>query len=121
MNIFEQWEAGEVSDEQALRSLASDLGEVESQLAPIEQEKQALRDQISRVLDHAGGTATIAGFGRLEITAASVVVSYDKKQIEELLIDLTTTHPEIAARLAACRVKGTRAGSLRITREKAKK
>lgn len=121
MSIFDDWQDRNVTDAQALQALASDLGEVESQLAPMEQEKQALRDQISLVLEHYGGAATIAGFGRLEITAASVVVSYDKKQIEELLIDLTTTHPEIAARLAGCRVKGTRAGSLRITREKAGK
>lgn len=118
MSTFTDWQDGQLTDEQALRSLSSDLGEVESQLAPIEAEKQSLRDQISQVLEHAGGTATIAGFGKLEITAAAVVVSYGKKQIEELLIDLTTTHPEIAARLAACRVKGSRAGSLRITREK---
>lgn len=118
MTTFDDWRAGFVTDAQALRSLASDLGEVESQLTPFELEKQSLRDQISQVLEHAGGQAQIAGFGRLEITAASVVTSYDKKQIEALLIDLTSTHPEVAQRLAACRVKGTRAGSLRITREK---
>jgi hypothetical protein len=118
MPTFDDWQNGTITDEQALRSLSSDLGEVESQLAPIEAEKHILRDQISQVLERAGGATTIAGFGRLEITAPAVVVSYDKKQIEELLIDLTTTHPDIAARLAACRVKGTRSGSLRITREK---
>lgn len=118
MSTFNDWRDGQLTDEQALRSLSSDLGEVESQLAPYEAEKQALRDQISQVLEHAGGATTIAGFGKLEITAAAIVVSYDKKAIENLLIDLTTTHPEIAARLAGCRIKGSRAGSLRITREK---
>lgn len=118
MSTFDDWQDGRLTDDQALRALASDLGEVESQLAPIEAEKAALRDQISRVVERIGGVAQIAGFGKLEITAASVVVSYDKRQIEDLLIDLTTTHPEIAARLAACRTRGSRAGSLRITREK---
>lgn len=121
MSIFDDWQQGDITDDQALRALAMELGEVESQLAPIEAEKQALRDQISRVLDRAGGVATVAGFGKLEITAAAVTVSYDKKQIEDLLIDLTATHPDVARRLAACRVRGSRAGALRITREKAKR
>lgn len=115
---FELWQDGSLTDLQALRMLCRDLGEVESQIGPLEAERAALRDQISRVLDRAGGTAEIAGFGKLELSAPAIVRGYDKKRLDELLIALATEAPEAAARIAACRTESARAGGLRITREK---
>ncbi len=116
--IFEDWRDGLIADADALRALCRDLGEVESQLAPLDAERTQLRDQISRVLDRAGGKAEIAGFGKLELSAPAIVKSYDKKRIDELLIALTAEAPEIAARIAQCRTESARAGGLRVTREK---
>lgn len=115
---FDIWQDGKLTDIQALRALCRDLGEVESQLAPLEAERAALRDQISHVLDRLGGTTEITGFGKLEITAPSIVKSYDKKRLDQLLIDLAAEAPELVARIAACRTESARAGSLRITRQK---
>lgn len=116
--IFEDWQDGQISDAGALRALCRDLGEVESQIAPLEAERATLRDQISRVLDHAGGKAEIAGFGKLELSAPAIVRGYDKKRLDELLVALAGEAPEVAERIAACRTESARAGSLRITREK---
>ncbi len=118
MTIFDDWRDGTISDVEALHALASDLGEIESQLAPLEAERQNLRDQLSQVVNHLGGRASVAGFGKLELTAPSLAKSYDKKRLDQLIIDLATDAPELAQLVAACRTESPRAGSLRITREK---
>jgi hypothetical protein len=118
MTIFDDWRDGQISDVEALHAIASDLGEIESQLAPLENERQNLRDQLSVILDRLGGRTTIPGFGKLELTAPTITRSYDKKRLDQLIIDLTTDAPELAQLIAACRTEAPRAGSLRITREK---
>lgn len=119
---FAEWEAGDLPDSQALRTLAMDLGELESELAPLNAQRERLRDQLSRVLVHAGGKADIPGFGALIITDASITKSYDTKALDELIIRLTGIgESEIAQQIAACRRESGRAGSLRITRERGTK
>ncbi len=61
-DIFTSWQSGGISDREALRALLSDLGEVESQLAPLEAEKIELRAQISEVLAQLGGRAEAEGY-----------------------------------------------------------
>ena len=118
MTIFDDWRDGTISDVEALHALASDLGEIESQLAPLEAERQNLRDQLSQIVGRLGGRASVAGFGKLELTAPTLARSYDKKRLDQLIIDLATDAPELAQLVAACRTESPRAGSLRITREK---
>jgi len=121
MTIFDDWRDGTISDVEALHALASDLGEIESQLAPLEAERQNLRDQLSQIVSHLGGRASVAGFGKLELTSASVTRSYDKKRIQALVLDLVAEgNVEVAQRIALCETELSRAGSLRITREKPK-
>ena len=117
-STFEDWHNGRITDQEALRSLCGDLGEVESMLQPLESERVNLRDQISHVLDRLGGRAEVAGFGRLELSAPAIVRGYDKRRLDELLDELASEAPEVAARIAACRIESARAGGLRITREK---
>ena len=118
MAIFDDWRDGQVSDVEALHAIAFDLGELESQLAPLELERQTLRDQLSQILGRLGGRASVAGFGKLELTAPAIARSYDKKRLDQLIIDLATDAPDLAQLIAACRTEAPRAGSLRITREK---
>lgn len=118
-SIYEQWQDGEISDHQALRALCMGLGETESEIALHEAVRQTLRDQISHIVNKIG-TVEVAGFGKLEMTNPAIVKSYSKDKIEALIDDLLAEHPLIAARIAACRTESARAGSLRITREKAK-
>lgn len=118
MTVFDDWRDGLVPDADACRALCRELGEVESQLAPLEAERAALREQISYILDKLGGKASVPGFGSLELTAPAVVRSYDKKRLDALLVELAIEAPEIVARLAQCRTESARAGALRITRER---
>jgi hypothetical protein len=118
MTTFDDWRDGQISDIEALQAVASDLGEVESQIAPLEAERANLRDQISQIVARLGGRATLAGFGKLEILPPTVSKTYDKKRLDQLIVDLAADAPELAQLIAACRTESQRAGSLRITREK---
>jgi len=120
-SIFEDWREGLLTDAEALHALACDLGEVESQLAPLEQERTMLRDHLSHIVDRIGGRADIPGFGRLELSAPTVVRGYDRKRLDALLVDLAADYPAVVQQLAQCRTETARAGSLRITREKGTK
>lgn len=119
--ILEEWQEGRISDMEALRALAIHLGEVESEIAPLEAEKAALRETIGLILDRVGEPVQIAGFGRMELSAPAIVQSFDKKQLDALIEDLENENPDLAARIAACRTKSMRAGGVRITREKSSK
>lgn len=117
--IFEEWQDGNVTDIPALRALLSDLREVESEIAPLEQQKAQLRDQIGMIVARAG-TQELPGLGRVSITSPSVTVSYDTRKVNEIALALAATHPEIAAQLVAARKTSERSGSLRIESEKSK-
>lgn len=116
---FAEWEVGTVTDVQALHTLTSDLGEVESELAPLEAQRSALRDQIARIVAHAGNKVELTGFGTLVITQPGITTSYDAKALDALVIRLMGDgYGPIAEQIAQCRRESARAGSLRITREK---
>jgi len=121
MSIFDDWRNGTITNTAALHALTQELGEVESTIAPLELERVALREQLSYILAKMDETVTIPGFGKLELTRPSVTKGYDKKQLDQLIIDLTIDAPELAALIAQCRTTSERAGSLRITREKGSK
>ncbi len=118
LDLYTQWLEGHAGPHEVLRQLAMDLGEVESELAPLEAERQTLRSRMSEVVDRIGGKAEVPGFGKLEITSATKTASYDRKQLDQLTIALLDEYPHIARMIQACRTESARAGSLRIVREK---
>lgn len=118
-DAFQAYQDGDLAPTSALRALWSDLRETESELAPLEAQRQQLRDRISQIVAR-HGNMTITGLGSAALTSPSVVTSYDKAKIERLLTELASSHPELAARLAQCRVETSRAGGLRLMSEKAR-
>jgi hypothetical protein len=98
-----------------LASLLDELRTVEDAITLLTAQRTPLREQISQCVAQQGGRVLLPGYGRLEITAPGVTISYDRHQVEALIIALTTTDPTIAARLAACRKESPRNGGLRIT------
>jgi hypothetical protein len=116
-DAYTEWEEGNLEVGAALRATWSDLREVESQLAPLEAERQRLREQVGRLVAEVGGEVTVRGLGRAMITNPSITTTYDKKKVERLLTRLAESHPELAAELAACRTESARAGSLRLMPE----
>lgn len=114
MTTIESYEAGDLTAQQALRALLSDLREVESSIAPLEQERANLRDAIGLIAARATGPLVVEGLGKVSITAPSRTTGYDSKAIATLMMELIPTHPEIAARIVATQKVSERAGSLRI-------
>jgi hypothetical protein len=119
-DAYEKWKNdGTISTEQALRALCADLGEVESELEPLKRERDELRKQIGEILVTCDGyKMRVPQFGTVEITEPSIVKSYDREALDELLVSLAVEYPDIAAAIRACRKESSRAGSLRITRAK---
>jgi len=112
--IFSDWQSGNIGDREALRALLSDLGEVESQIAPLEAEKAELRAQISEVLAGLGGRAEADGF-RLTLTSPSVVPRYDAKELDQIVSYLQAQGEDALANLILrARKESSRAGMLRI-------
>jgi glutathione S-transferase len=117
-NALACWQAGTVSAAAAMRPIWDELRRIEAARQELEQQREALRDQLRHIVAELGGSTSLTGYGKLEILPASVSTSYVKTQVDALIIELTGEHPAIAARLAACRKESHRAGGLRVTPEK---
>lgn len=120
--VVRAWEEGTMTDLEALRHLCSDLGEVESTLEPLQQEREQLREIARRIVARLDGQrAEVKGFGALAITGGGETVSYDAKACDALVAKLAANgYAQIAEELAQARRTSVRSAALRITREKAK-
>lgn len=116
--VFTLWLNGRLGAHAALRTLWDDLRQIEAAQQQLETRREIARDQLRQIAEQLGGSATLTGYGKLEVLAPTTTTSYDKAQVDALVIALTTEQPAIAARLAACRVERPRAGGLRVTPEK---
>ena len=118
-NIYAAYLDGDVTAMEALRSLVDDYEELDQAYKQYEGMREQTRDQISNVLVKIGDKVEVKGFGVLTMMAPQVVEGFDKKQLTELIVQLTLEgNTDVAQRLAACRTKSARAGGLRIEREK---
>jgi hypothetical protein len=121
MSMMQDWRDGLLSDQQALCARCSDLGEVESEIKPLSDERTAIRADISAIVAYMGGKATVPGFGWLVMRAPSMSRPYDEGALDEVVQSLRETgYSEIANEIANCRKTQTRAGGLAITPEKPK-
>jgi len=122
--IFDKFQAGQVSAEEALRSLALDLGEIESELEmqtqKLQAERSSIRDRIAIVLAMSQrDKAVVPGFGTMIMTKPSFRVKWNGSQLSKLMHRLRVQgYHEIADQILGCSEESEVAGSLRITREK---
>lgn len=117
-NVFAAWLDGDVTAYEALRSLCSDYEEIEQSYKDFERIRAATRDQISTIMLKLGDEVEVKGFGTVFMTAPSIVKGYDKAKIKALIEEWSSDFPEFAEALAACETRSSRAGGLRIEREK---
>ncbi len=106
-----------MTTEQRIYALCQELGEVEAQLVPLQAERERLRAELSVLVEQIGGKMTVEGFGRLEVSRASFHVSYDRKQLEAVilkLIDVGQYH--LADAIRSCKKESARPCMLRIMR-----
>lgn len=114
--LLARYEDGFATPYETLRALCMELGEVESELDPLQQQRERLRNEIGNVLARIGDKAEIKGFGKLSITAPSVSTGYDAKALRALVDSWGDT--EAARQVQACEKQTVRVGGLRIEREK---
>lgn len=117
---FEKWQDNELDPQEAVTALAHQLDSLQDRLEPLQEMEKALRSQMSVIVEALGGKVQLPGFGKLENTTPSKLVSYDRKALDNLVIRLMQYSPEIAQDIANCRAESFRAGSFRITRERGK-
>lgn len=109
----------EAADYLLLQSLCRDLDEVENQLAELAADREQLRAQLSEVVERLGGKATVQGFGSLQIASPSIVASYDRKGLEQLVGQLIAAgNITLAEAIQQHRKESMRTGGLRVVREK---
>lgn len=117
--IFDAYMDGDLTAMEALRALCSDYEELEQSYKDFGRARDGMRDQIAHVLAKLGDKVEVKGFGTVMLTAPSVTKSFDKEKIRALIQEWSADFPEFAESLAACETKSSRAGGLRIEREKA--
>ena len=120
---FEAWKAGESQAHQTVTYLVSDLEEIEQIIGDFEAIKAKLRDELSQVIATMDGQQyqTSSGY-KLALTAPSTTTSYDRKALDELVIELAGNEDDdlraIASRISLARRWSERAGTLRIEKPK---
>lgn len=119
MTTYHDYTEGHLTPLQALRALAMEYGEIESDLEPLEGQRAALRDQMAVLLTKIDGEKVeIRGFGLIRLTQAGISEAYDAKALDALLGRLRDEgQHDMADAVLACKAKRHRAGGLRIERE----
>ena len=118
-NIYGAWLDGDVTAMEALRSLCDDYEELDKAYKDYEGLREQTRDQIGNVLVKIGDKVEIKGFGTLTLMAPQIVEGFDKRALNDLIIQLIEDgYAPIAQQIAACKAKTSRTGGLRIEREK---
>jgi ABC-type Fe2+-enterobactin transport system substrate-binding protein len=104
---------------QQLYGMYQNVSEIEHQISQLQQERDAIRAQISELVEDNGGKIAIDGVAKFEMLRPTVIASYDRSGIEALVRQLATTgQSEIAERIEQHRKERMRSGSLRITKPK---
>lgn len=102
-----------------LYSLLSELSEIESELTSYTRQRDDLRARISELVEKSGGKVVLPGFARAEIRSPSVVESYDRGKVDEMITTLESAGLMILAdELRQCKQRSARAGGLSVTFER---
>jgi hypothetical protein len=116
---FKQYQDGDITPQHALDQIARQLDSLQDQLEPLQATEKVLRQQASELTETLGGKAEVAGFGTFTNTAPSQTVSYDHKKVEGFISKLLSMgYTDFATELNSYKKEGSRAGSLRIVRNK---
>lgn len=118
---YRAWADGEIDARTALAGYAADLREMEARAEPLERLRVTVRALCEEIVKQAGEAIAIPGFGEFAFAPAGIVRGYDRKALDALLHDLIAAgEGGWAQRLEGCRAETTRAGGLRITKERGK-
>ncbi len=101
----------------AIYQLSQQLSEIESQMAPLHAEREFVRAQLLPLVQQVGGKIEIPGYGKMEVSKASLTVMYDRKAVEQFILHLVDTGElHLADALRACKRESHRPAVLRVLR-----
>lgn len=118
LGIISQWEAGDITDQEAYNGLADDYAEIDETEQRCKAAKTVVRGQLERIVRRMGGKASGGGYEAVMVEGAASV-SYDAKALDSLTAELLAAGDAwTAAKIAQARQETTRKGYLRIARAK---
>jgi hypothetical protein len=121
-DIIQQYQQGTITSRQALHALCNEYGEMQSELEPLNNQKEELRKAIEVIIQKEG-TTEIKGFGKLSMVQPTTLSKWNGKMLDALVVELMQSNEpvnpyDVAAKVAACKSETTKDGFLRIEREK---
>jgi len=114
---------GDLSPAHAARALLLDLGEIESEIKPLEAQRKDVRDTLATVLERCEDRrCTVPGYATARLAEPAMVKRWNDERLAKLCAYLRSTErDEIAEMIENCREQTFRAGGLRVEPDKAKK
>ena len=101
----------------AINALYQTIAALDMQIATLNTKREQARTALSSLIEAEGGKVVLAGIATLEITRPTMVASYDRAGLEDLVRKLVANgRGGIAEMIEQQRKQHHRAGSLRITK-----
>jgi len=107
-------------NEEVLRGLLDELGELESEIKALEYRKEELRNQVFKIVDESPTKSIeVGGLGTALITKSSVTVKYDSGKLDSLVAELIRNgEVHTAQKISDIRDEKPRKGTLMIRKAK---
>jgi len=100
-----------------ITTLYQTIAALDHQIASLNAEREQARTTLSALVESEGGKVVLDGIATLEITRPTMVASYDRAGLDDLVRKLVANgRAGIAEMIAKQRKEHHRAGSLRITK-----
>ena len=108
---------------QRIAGLWGEIAELDSEITPLQERRDAIRDEIKELVAVVGGSISVPGFGTALMTKSGKSVSYDASVLDSLIAELLrdgvmVPAPQIAQRIADARTEKTRAGYIMLKKDK---
>ena len=108
-----------MSNAAQIATLYQTIAALDDQIANLNTEREQARTALSALIEAAGGKVVLDGIATMEITRPTVIASYDRAGLEDLVRKLVANgRAGIAEMIEKQRKQHHRAGSLRIIKVK---
>lgn len=102
-----------------IAQLWGEIAEIDSELTPITVRRDAIRDEIKKLVLTLGGTVSIPGFGTALMTKSTKSASYDAASVDAIVSELVRNGEiQTAQKLADARKESQRAGYIMLKKDK---
>lgn len=118
---------------QRIAGLWGEIAELDSEITPLQERRDAIRDEIKELVAVVGGSISVPGFGTALMTKSGKSVSYDAPTIDSVIAkivqmvtqaqqdgDIKTAHDlgALAQKIADARTEKARAGYIMLKKDK---